>query len=132
MASPRVLIVDDESHIVRVLSLILTRQGYEVQVADNGLTAWDLAVQTPPDLVIADQQMPGLTGIELATRLKAQTQTENVPVMIVTARQLHPNPDDARETNVTEILPKPFSPKRLIAHVVELIGPADVQERCAG
>jgi CheY-like chemotaxis protein len=69
----RVLCVDDEATILRLLSMLLTRRGYHVDVASNGAAAWETVAQDPTrfDVVITDNQMPGMSGVELAQKLRA-------------------------------------------------------------
>ena len=120
MKPQRILIVDDERHIVQVLSLTLSRQGYEIITAEDGDAAWLAFCQHTPDLVITDLSMPGLSGTELAQRVHPK------PVMVVTARQL--SPGSGGSSNITAVLPKPFSPRQVLSHVVELVGPARTDE----
>lgn len=122
MKPPRILIADDERHIVQVLSLTLTKQGYDVVTAGDGDAAWQAVLHQDPDLIITDQAMPGLTGTELASQVQTMGRDTPLPVMIVTAKQLAPQPWDV--SNVAAILPKPFSPRQVLAHVAELVGPA--------
>jgi CheY-like chemotaxis protein len=69
----RVLCVDDEATILRLLSLLLNQRGYQVEVAADGATAWEMVARDPArfDVVITDNQMPGMTGVELAQKLRA-------------------------------------------------------------
>jgi len=126
MKPPRILIADDERHIVQVLSLTLTREGYDVVTAGDGDAAWQAVLHQDPDLIITDQAMPGLTGTELASQVQSMGRDNPLPVMIVTAKQLAPQPWDV--SNVAAVLPKPFSPRQVLAHVAELVGPARATE----
>lgn len=115
MKRPRVLVVDDEQHIVSLISMTLRRAGYEVITSDNGPRALRLAEAFDLNLVIVDHSMPGMTGFELAEQLGG-----SVPVMMVTAR---PEIVDEIKHRIAAVMHKPFSPKVLIAQVQELIGP---------
>lgn len=117
MSRPRILIADDEQHIVSVLSMTLRRRGYEVLTADNGEKALELAGAFEIDLSIVDQTMPGMSGIELADRLDP-----SIPVLLVTAR---PQLSEADYDRIAEVIHKPFSPKDLVAKVESLIGQAN-------
>ncbi len=112
---PRILIADDEQHIVSLLSMTLRRRGYEVLTADNGHRALELASAFKIDLVIIDQSMPGMSGIELSTRLQGVA-----PILMVTAR---PQMNLADHPQLAAVVHKPFSPKVLVAQVENLIGP---------
>lgn len=116
MSRPRILIVDDEQHIVSVLSMTLRRRGFEVLTADNGQKALELAAAFPIDLVILDQTMPGMSGVDLAARFDGA-----LPVVMVTARP-QINAEDL--DHISAVIHKPFSPKDLVAQVERLIGPA--------
>ena len=129
MKPQRILIADDEQHIVQVLSLTLTRGGYDVVTADSGDAAWQAVLQHDPDLIITDESMPGMTGTQLAQRVHKNEQYgqgKTTPVLIVTAR--HIAPTDGPSANITGILPKPFSPRQVLAHVADLVGPARASE----
>ena len=90
--SHRILIVDDEAHILQVLSLKLENAGFEVLTAEDGEEAMHRAKDEVPDLVITDFQMPYMTGLELCKALRADAATENIPVLMLTARG-YPEPD---------------------------------------
>jgi two-component system, OmpR family, alkaline phosphatase synthesis response regulator PhoP len=69
----RILCVDDEATILRLLSLLLTQRGYQVEVAADGATAWEMVAHDPTrfDVVVTDNQMPGMSGVELVQKLRA-------------------------------------------------------------
>lgn len=119
-----ILIVDDEPHIRRVLADRLKHAGFEVAGASDGELAYAAACKRLPALVLTDQRMPGISGVELARRLRANPATNAVPVVLLTAFE----DDILREelavtaTNVKAIEVKPFSPKRLTQLIVRLIG----------
>lgn len=115
MSRPRILIADDEQHIVSLLSMTLRRRGYEVLTADNGERALELSSVFAIDLFIVDQNMPGMSGSVLAERLSG-----TAPVLMVTAR-----PEITKQTqgHLAGVIHKPFSPKELVAQVESLIGP---------
>jgi len=116
MSRPRILIVDDEKHIISLLSMTLRRSGYEVLSADNGPRALDLAAAFELDLVIVDHSMPGMNGIDLAKRLGSR-----LPVIMVTAR---PELSEEEMQYIAEVVHKPFSPMHLVSRVQALVGPA--------
>ena len=111
----KILVVDDEMYVTQLLAFILRRVGDEVHVADDGEQALLLAAaaEVKPDLIIADFQMPVLDGLEMCRRLKADPATNDIPVLMLTARGHRLRPDDAwKRTNVRCVLAKPFSPAR--------------------
>lgn len=118
---PLVLVADDETHILHVLSLKLTQAGCEVLTVEDGQAALRLARQHDIDLLITDHQMPLLSGIELARRLAADPATSFIPVMLLTARGYNIRPRRLEGTRIAHILTKPFSPTDLIDNVKRLI-----------
>lgn len=107
----RILIVDDEAHILQVLSLKLRNCGYDVVTAVDGEEALHIAMTSPPDLVITDVQMPYMNGLELAVSLDGNKTTTHIPVVVLTARGHTFATTDVQISNVKEVLSKPFSPR---------------------
>ncbi len=86
MADKKVLIVDDEIHIIHVVAIKLRNNGYEVISADNGAEAFDLALRDKPNIIVTDFQMPVMTGLELVEKLRQHEETKDIPVIMLTAR----------------------------------------------
>lgn len=116
-----ILVADDESHILNVVSLKLRNAGYRVITASDGQEALDLAVQEKPDLVITDYHMPRLSGIELCRRLKQDEQTRQIPAIMLTARGYHLDEQDTIDSGILEMLSKPFSPRHLLVTVNQVL-----------
>jgi len=116
-----ILVVDDESHILNVLSLKLQNAGYQVVTAADGEEGFELALQVQPDLIISDFQMPFMTGLEMCTRLRQQNKTQNTPAIMLTARGYSLTQSDLDQTNIVGVLSKPFSPRDVLARVQELV-----------
>ena len=117
----RILVVDDEAHILHVLSLKLRNAGYEVFTAVDGEDGYELAAQHLPDLVITDFQMPYMTGLELCRALANNAPTIHIPVLILTARGYALDDDDLRIGNIKGVLSKPFSPRAVLQLVKETL-----------
>jgi DNA-binding response OmpR family regulator len=83
----RILAVDDEKNVVRLIQIHLEKLGYDVMGATDGEAALSLIAENPPDLVVLDINMPKMNGFEVLRRLKAEPKTACVPVIIVTARR---------------------------------------------
>ena len=83
MTGKRVLVVDDEVHIVHVVAIKLRNNGYEVISADNGAEAFELACKEKPDIIVTDFQMPVMTGLELVTKLREHEETKEIPVIML-------------------------------------------------
>ena len=118
MSRPRILVVDDEQHIVSLLSMALRKEGYEVVSANNGTKAIALCDAFDFNMVILDHTMPGMSGLELADILPAE-----LPVLMITS---HPQIDKGRVHRISDVIHKPFSPRDVVAKVSALIGPGQI------
>lgn len=114
MASPRILVVDDEPNILEVLELYLRREGYAVDVASDGQRALELASERPPDLLVLDLMLPVLDGIEVCRRLRAQS---DVPIIMLTAKGAEADRLAGLELGADDYVVKPFSPREVVARV---------------
>ncbi|MBN1788328.1 MAG: response regulator [Sedimentisphaerales bacterium] len=121
METRKVLVADDEIHIVQVVAMKLRNNGFEVITADNGIDAYDRCCVEKPDIVVTDYQMPGMTGIELVEKLRSTEGFEDIPVIILTARGFAIEQDQQEDLNIAEYLSKPFSPKELLSHVENIL-----------
>jgi DNA-binding response OmpR family regulator len=86
MAKKRILLVDDDRSVVRILQLVLQREGYEVLVAYDGPEGLHQAWQEKPDLVVLDVEMPSMDGYEVCRRLHMREETTSVPVLMLTSK----------------------------------------------
>lgn len=126
MSMPRsILVVDDEAHIVHVVSLKLRNAGFEVRTAADGEEAFELAMQRVPDMIITDLQMPYLDGLALCQRLKKTPQTALVPALMLTARGHALSQGDLETTNIRRVMSKPFSPREILEQVETTLGIKD-------
>ena len=121
----RILVVDDEAHIVQVLSLKLRNAGYEIITAVDGEEGVDLAREQRPDLIITDFQMPYLTGLELCQALAEDEVTAKIPIVILTARGYALDDADLALGNIKDVISKPFSPRAIVQLVRELLAEAN-------
>ena len=124
-----ILVADDESHILHVVSLKLRNAGFRVVTAHDGQEALDAAAQERPDLIITDYHMPQLSGLELCRRLKQDPKLPQVPVIMLTARGYHLEPQDTEQSGILRMLSKPFSPRQLLATVNEVLDAVAVDPR---
>jgi CheY-like chemotaxis protein len=120
-ANKTILVADDESHILHVVSLKLRNAGYTVVTARDGQEALELAQQQKPDLLITDYHMPQLSGLELCQKLKQEPGTNGIPAIMLTARGYHLEPSDTEKSGILRMLSKPFSPRHLLATVNEVL-----------
>ena len=125
----RILAVDDERHIVRLIQVNLERAGYEVMTAGDGLQALEVVAKDRPDLIVLDWMMPQLNGMETLKRLKANPATNNIPVIMLTAKSQDADVFKGWQSGCDCYLTKPFNPMELLAFVkrifTELENPTD-------
>lgn len=121
MADKKVLVVDDEFHIVQVVAIKLRNNGYEVITADNGADAFRLACEQKPDIVITDYQMPQLSGLELIEKMRSYPDTVRIPVIMLTARGFAIDDELKQKLAVSACLSKPFSPREVLGTVEEIL-----------
>jgi pilus assembly protein CpaE len=121
VAGERVLFVDDEAQIRKLLSTWLTRHGYEVTVANDGWEALKAVRTRAPDLVITDVNMPNMNGLELTRRLRADHRTARIPVIMLSARKQADDVLTGYAEGADEYIPKPVEMAVLAAKVEVLI-----------
>ncbi|QOV91951.1 response regulator [Humisphaera borealis] len=117
----RILVVDDEKDLVEMIAYNLRRNGYDALVAETGTDAIDIAMRETPDLIILDLMLPGIDGTEVARRLKGDSRTQFIPIIMLTAK--------AEETDVVvgltlgadDYVTKPFSMKILLARLTTVL-----------
>ena len=120
----KILVVDDEPHIVRLVSFALQKRGYEVVEASDGPSGIELAMAEKPDLILMDVMMPVMTGLEVVERLKAEPATAGIPVVMLSARSQHSEQQEGLESGAERYICKPFTPSVLVDTVSEIVGPA--------
>lgn len=121
MSPRKVLVVDDEVHIVHVVAIKLRNNGYEPIVAGNGQEAYELACQEHPDIIIADYMMPVMSGLELLEKLRDNEQTKDIPFILLTARNFAIDDIRQQQLNVSQCITKPFSPKELLRTIEDIL-----------
>ena len=119
---PLILVADDETHILHVVSLKLINAGYDVITAEDGEEALQLAIEKRPDLVITDLQMPFMTGLQLCEAMREHEPTATTPALMLTARGFALAEEYLDRTNIVGVMSKPFSPREVLARTQELIG----------
>src|SRR5690242_8278692 len=113
----KILAVDDERHIVRLVEVNLQRAGYEVVTAYDGREALEKVKSESPDLVVLDVMMPYMDGFEVLKNLKADPTTAEIPVIMLTAKAQDADVFRGWQSGVDCYLTKPFNPMELIAFV---------------
>ncbi len=113
----RILVVEDQEDNRRILRDLLTSVGYEIIEAVTGEEGVALAETGRPDLILMDIQLPGIDGYEATRRVRANPATRQVTIIAVTSYALSGDDVEAREAGCTDYVPKPFSPRALLAKI---------------
>jgi CheY-like chemotaxis protein len=121
MAERKVLVADDEIHIVHVVAIKLRNNGFEVISAANGAEAFELACEEKPDIIVTDFQMPVMTGVQLVEKLRRNEATKDIPVIMLTARGFAVEDGQKEDLQISEFLSKPFSPKELLRSIEDIL-----------
>jgi CheY-like chemotaxis protein len=121
MPDKKVLVVDDEVHIVQVVAIKLRNNGFEVVTAENGAEGLEAAVREKPDLIVSDFQMPVLSGLEMIEQLRGKSETRDIPVIMLTARGFAIEEDKRQQLRISACLSKPFSPREVLQSIEEVL-----------
>jgi DNA-binding response OmpR family regulator len=114
----RILLCDDEMHILRAAEFKFKRAGFDVVCASDGQEGWEQIVLRRPDIVVTDCQMPRLNGLQLAERIKSTPETSDLPVIMLSAKGFELSPQELFERfGIRCLMAKPFSPRELFARV---------------
>jgi len=113
----RILIIDDDIDTLKLVGLMLERQGYEIAVANNGSVGLSKASVEQPDLILLDVMMPDLDGFEVTRRLRADPALSHIPIIMFTAKTMVDDKVAGFEAGVDDYLTKPAHPAELTAHV---------------
>jgi two-component system KDP operon response regulator KdpE len=114
MNRPRILVVDDESQLTRVLRTGLTSHGYDVRTAADGLSGFETFTDWHPDLVLTDLAMPNLNGLELCRKVRAISQ---VPIIVLSAKGEEKTKVEALDIGADDFVTKPFGIEELVARI---------------
>ncbi|MFC1861807.1 response regulator [Chloroflexota bacterium] len=117
----KVLVVDDEARILRLMEAMLVPAGYQVILAENGTEAITKAMLGSPDVILLDVMMPGQDGFEVASKLRANKQTKDIPIVMVTALGEVKHRVKALESGADDFLTKPVDKTELLTRVKTLV-----------
>jgi CheY-like chemotaxis protein len=127
---PLVLVVEDDPETRHFYTLTLAGDGFAIEEAHNGFQALDKATAIIPDLVLSDIAVPGLDGIELCRRLRADPRTAPIPILAVTGYDDRHYPDRALAAGANRVLIKPFAGETLLAEARGLLRtPREIRDR---
>ena len=122
-----ILIADDEESLRTLIETTLEAPGLRILHACNGQQAMDLARAEHPDLILLDWMMPGITGIEVAEALRAQSSTADIPILMLTGRDREKDRQRGLALGIGAYLVKPFSPLQLLECVRRALAPQEDQ-----
>ncbi len=122
MGARQVLLCDDEVHILRAAQFKLQRAGFEVRCASDGQEAWEMLVESLPDVLVTDCQMPRLDGLSLCRRMRDDPRTKELPIIVLSAKGFELSPEElAEQYGIAALVAKPFSPRQLCETIEAVI-----------
>ena len=120
----RILVAEDNPAMARVLAFNLARAGFDVVTASNGEEAWEQLQRIPVDLIITDQQMPRMEGLDCCRRLRSLERYRETPIILLTAKAFELDHEAlAKEVGIVSVFSKPFSPSELVQFVTDCLEP---------
>lgn len=117
----KVMVVDDEPDIRRLVSFSLSRHGYQIIEAGDGATALEVAASEQPDLILMDVMMPVMNGFDAVRKLKENPETAKIPVVMLSAKSQVYEQEEGLESGAARYICKPFTPMQLVEQVAEFI-----------
>lgn len=117
----KVLVCDDERHIVRLIQVNLEKEGYQVVTAYDGKEGLEKVKSEKPDLLVLDVMMPYMDGFEVLKNLRRDTETESLPVIMLTAKAQDKDVFEGYHYGADMYLTKPFNPRELISFVKRIV-----------
>lgn len=126
---PRVLVVDDDPQVLKLLRVNFELEGFEVMSATNGEEALELVRGDTPDVVVCDVMMPGIDGLEVVRRLRAHPDTVSLPLVVVSAKAQQADVRAGLKLGADEYVTKPFDPAELIEIVQRLLDERSTRDR---
>ena len=117
MAKEQILVVDDEEDILELVRFNLAREGYSVMCTTSGEETLKIARKEHPDLIVLDLMLPGIDGLEVTKILKNDPKTKDISIVMLTAKGEEPDIVTGLELGADDYVPKPFSPRILVARV---------------
>ncbi|MBS1369100.1 MAG: response regulator transcription factor [Lentisphaeria bacterium] len=132
MAKEKILVVEDEEAIQELIRYNLNKEGFDrVRLCDSGEEALTLAAEFAPDLILLDLMLPGMDGLSVCRRLRRDTRTASVPIIMLTAKSEESDIVTGLEVGADDYLAKPFSPKVLVARIKSVLrrsNPAETED----
>jgi DNA-binding response OmpR family regulator len=119
LSKKKVMIVDDEAHIVELVKVVLEDTSYEILEAYDGESALEKIISDKPDLILLDIMLPRMDGYEVCMKLKADENTKSIPVVMLTAKGQEVDKIKGYQSGADSYMTKPFSPLRLLTEIEE-------------
>ncbi|MBW4710180.1 response regulator [Roseobacter sp. YSTF-M11] len=116
-----VLLVEDELNIIEAIRFLLSREGWQVDTHSNGTDAAQIIRERKPDLVVLDVMLPGKSGFDILEELRGHEETEDLPVLMLTARGQSRDREMAEKAGVSRFMTKPFSNTEVLTAVRDLL-----------
>jgi len=122
MPNKKILIADDEPYILRSLSFVLKKEGFDIETACNGEEALEKAQQFNPKILFLDVMMPKKDGYEVCNKLKSNPETKDIYIIMLTAKGQIIDKEKGLTTGADEYITKPFSPREIVNKVKKIMG----------
>jgi two-component system cell cycle response regulator DivK len=119
--SKRILVVEDQEDNRQIVRDLLSTRDYEITEAENGEEAIASVAKYRPDLILMDIQLPVMDGYEATRRIKADPSLSSIPIIAVTSYALSRDEEKARAAGCDDFVPKPYSPRQLLAKIMEYL-----------
>ncbi|MDB5173840.1 MAG: response regulator with CheY-like receiver domain and winged-helix DNA-binding domain [Phycisphaerales bacterium] len=128
MSKGTILVIDDEKDLIDLVRYNLEKEGYDVIAASDGQAGLDVATRHRPDLVVLDLMMPGIDGLQVCQRLRADQKVGRIPVIMLTAKATEADRIVGLELGADDYITKPFSPREVVARVKAVLRRASAQQ----
>ena len=122
MPDNKILVVDDEPHVIRTLTFVLSKEGYEVSSAGDGEEAMAKVLESKPNLMFLDVMMPKKNGYEVCQELKSNSSLSDIHIVMLSAKGQEADREKALNLGADEFMAKPFSPIGVVEKVKKLLG----------
>lgn len=130
--SEKILIVDDDLETIRLIGMVLQRQGYQIVTATNGAEALSLALKEQPNLILLDLMMPDMDGNQVTRKLRDNPKTSKIHILMFSAKNQVEDKVSSYEAGVDEFLTKPIHPAELVARIKSVLSRSTISEASSG
>lgn len=121
MSAKTILYVEDNEYNRKIVRQLLSKTAYRLREATDGENGVQTALEDPPDLILMDIQLPKMSGLEATRKLRADSRTAAVPIIVITSFALSGDDRKAKDAGATAYLAKPYSPRDLLAKIREIL-----------